>query len=376
MSRLSLPSSSALPNLSAERVALAVAGYGYGSRLPLPVLPLSDDVFESMLSIAQHDRLLGAVAQLVSEGHFPATDDQRQLLTDMHSGWLHHAIIVERLLLRVGAILESSHIDFRVLKGVAFAHLLYADASWRVFGDLDLLIPSDRFDEAVQLARTELGGVQPVPELRPGFDREFGKEALIRVGRVELDLHRTFVTGPFGLTIDLDGLFAGKTSFEVGGSHFAALENTALFLHVCYNLALGDDPVRTCSLRDLLVAHEQLDVDNDTIIQMARVWQASAVVQRAAELTVRTLKIDADHGLWKLTDIAVPRRESWLLRSYLTSARSYSRPLASLVVIGGLRARLRYARALFSPSAEYLSSRGWTERGHLRQARDRLLHHD
>lgn len=376
MSRLSPPSSSALPRVSAECVALAVAGYGFGSRLPLPVLPVSDDMFERMLSIAQHDRLLGAVAQVVSEGHFPVTDDQRQLLTDMHSGWLHHAITVERLLLRFGACLDRSHIDFRVLKGVALAHLLYADPSWRVFGDLDLLIPSDRFDEAVQLACTELGGVQSVPELRPGFDREFGKEALIRVGRIELDLHRTFVTGPFGLTIDLDCLFAGKTAFEVGGSQFAALENTALFLHVCYNLALGDDPVRTCSLRDLVIAYEGLDIDTDTIIEMAHAWQASAVVQRAAELTVGALEIDADHGLWKLAHIAVPKRESWLLRSYVTSARSYSRPLASLVVIGGLRARVRYARALLSPSDEYLSSRGWTERGHLRRARDRLLHHD
>jgi hypothetical protein len=316
------------------------------------------------------------VAELVAERSFPVTDAQRQSLTEMHSGWLHHALTVERLLLRVGECFDRGGIDFRVLKGVALSRLIYPDPSWRVFGDLDLLIPSHQFDDAVRLACTELGGVQPVPELRPGFDREFGKEALIRIGRFELDIHRTFVTGPFGLAVELDRLFEAETPFEVGGKRFAALDPTALFLHVCYNLALGDHPVRLCSLRDLLLAHERLGVDLDTVVRTAHAWRATAVVQRAAQLSVDMVGLDPDHGLVELARLAVPRREAWLLRSYLTTARSYSRPLASLAVIPGVRARLRYARALLSPSAEYLNSRGWTERRHLRRARDRLLHRD
>ncbi|MBA3621797.1 MAG: hypothetical protein H0W51_05695 [Euzebyales bacterium] len=49
------------------------------------------------------------------------------------------------------------------------------------------------------------------PQLRPGFDRRFGKGAPLRRDEGwELDLHRTFVMGPFGLTVDLDGLFASS----------------------------------------------------------------------------------------------------------------------------------------------------------------------
>ena len=356
-----------------DRLALAIATHGFGSRWPLPSGPVPDDVFANLLSLAELDRLLGAMAELVSKRLFPVTEDQRRSLTNVHSGWLHHDLIVERLLQRVGDCFDRRGIEFRVLKGTAIAHILYPDPSWRVFGDLDLLIRSDQFDAAVRLAREEMGGVQPVPELRPGFDHEFGKEALIRVGDIELDLHRTFVTGPFGLTIDPHRLFQGETSFEVGGRRFAALEPSALFLHLCYNVALGDHPVRLCSLRDLSIAHERLEFDISTIPAIARDWRAIAVVQRAAQLAVDAFDLDPAHDLSALSRLAVPRSEAWLLRSYLTSARSYSRPLASLAVIPGVRARFRYTRALLLPSAEYLRSRGWSERSHLRRAADRLI---
>ena len=81
-------------------------------------------------------------------------------------------------------------------------------------------------------------------ELRPGFDREFGKDVLIRINGIELDIHRTFVTGPFGLTIPLEQLFASATPFAVGGRTLHALGGEEMFLQACYNAALGDRPVR------------------------------------------------------------------------------------------------------------------------------------
>lgn len=352
---------------------LAVAVHGFGSGPALPTSPVGDDEFVKLLALAQRDRLLGAVAHAVFDGMFPVTQDQYRSLADMHAQWLRHSLMVERLLLRVAGCFEREGIEFRVIKGAAISRLLYSDPSWRVFGDLDLLIPSDRFDDAVHLATTELGGTQPVPELRPGFDHQFGKEALIRIDGIELDLHRTFVTGAFGLTIDLDRLFDGGTAFRVSGHSFTALSADALFLHCCYNLALGDHPVRLCSLRDLLLARQELDVDLDAVMRLAHDWRATAVLQRAAEIVVEALGRPYAHDLSRLAAISVPRSEAWLLRSYLTSARSYSRPLASLVVIPGIRARLRYALALMSPSEAYLDSRGWTRQRHLRLARDRLI---
>ena len=241
-----------------------------------------------------------------------------------------------------------------------------------VVPDLDLLIPSDRFDDAVRLAVDELGGTQSVVELRPGFDREFGKDATVQVGRVELDLHRTFVTGPFGLTIPLGDLFAESTPLVIGGRAFAALGPTGMLLHACYNAALGDYPVRLCSLRDLMLLAERPGADLQLVQQCARRWRGSAVVQRASTLAVETFDLPRSHPLWPLAGLQVPRGERWALHSYLTPSRSYLRPLASLMVIRGLRTKARYATALVRPSSAYLHSRGWTERSHIRRAVRRL----
>ena len=356
-----------------EELARAVAGAGLGSRLPLPDEPVPDPDFEELLGIVGHHRLVGALAELAHAGSFPVTERQLQSLTSHHTDWVRLAIEVERVLLRVDECFSDGGIDFRVLKGAALSHLVYDDPSWRIFTDLDLLVRSDQFDEAVRLARSELGGRQVVPELRPGFDREFGKEALIQVGRVELDIHRTFVSGPFGLTIGLDELFGSETPFEVGGRVLPALGALPLFMHACYNLALGDYPVRLCAMRDLLAIRARSNLDTDAITALAHSWRCTGVVQRAAQLTVDTVGLDSSHSLSGLAQLTTPSREQWLLRSYFSPARSYTRPLASLAVIRGTGARYRYAKALLAPSGEYLRSRGWTERSHLRRACDRLL---
>ena len=56
------------------------------------------------------------------------------------------------------------------------------------------------------------------------------------------------------------------------------------FLHACYNAALGDYPLRLCSLRDVAMAGVRLDGDFDSVADLAREWKATAVVRRAADL--------------------------------------------------------------------------------------------
>jgi hypothetical protein len=287
------------------------------------------------------DRLLGALAEAASDGAFCLLPEQRDQLTEQHAGSQAHMLRLERMLVGVAEAFGDAGIDFRVLKGASLAHLVYSDPAWRNAADVDLLIPSDRFDAAVRIATDQLGGEQLIPQLRPGFDREFGKESLVRIGKFELDLHRTFVTGPFGLTIDLDELFRQRTEITIGDRQLFGLSAGHRFLHACYDTALGDYPVRLGSVRDLLLCRTQLDVDFDQIVATARHWRGVAVVQRAAQLVIDTAGPDAGADFAELAALDVSRSQAWLLRSYLTPARSYSRPLASLAVISGCRARWR-----------------------------------
>jgi len=354
----------------------AAVGHGLEGGAPWPDEPLSEDLFRHALRFAVRDRLIGVLAEAAIDGTLPLLPDQLDQLTKHHTGSQVQMLNIEQLLLRVADSFGSAGIDFRVLKGAALSHLFYADPSWRTAADLDLLIPSDRFDDAVTTAIKDLDGEQRVPEVRAGFDREFGKESMVRIGPVELDLHRTFVTGPFGLTIDLDDLFDGRTEIAIGGQRVLALSPEHQFLHACYNAALGDYPVRLGSVRDLLLCRRHLEIDLSRIIAKAEHWHGTAVVQRAAELVIEIAGRDVAGGFTELAALSVPRRQAWLLRSYLSPARSYSRPLASLAVIPGARARLRYGWAIVAPSRTYLDSRGWTKSKHFRRAVRRLLGHD
>jgi hypothetical protein len=241
-----------------------------------------------------------------------------------------------------------------------------------VFADLDLLVPGDQVGEAADVVCAEVGAQRAMAELRPGFDREFGKDITLRLDRLEIDVHRTLVSGPFGLMIDPNDLFADSTTIRIAGRPLSALGPIAQYLHACYNLAVGDFPPRLGAVRDLLVIDGANRVSTHEIQETARRWRGTALVQRAGALMGEVLGDDTPPSLRELAGLEVPRRERLLLRSHTTVARGYRQHLAGLFVIPGIRPRFRYARALVSPSREYLASRGWTETGHLRRAVRRL----
>src|SRR4029453_12316405 len=114
-----------------------------------------------------------------------------------------------------------------------------------------------------------------------GFDDRFGKEVMLRVRGIEVDLHRTFVEGAYGLTVQLGDLFAPPYRFPLGGHEFDALPQPQRLLHACYAAALGDWPPRLMSLRDVaqLLLKEQPHIVD--VLTMARTWRAEAVVARA-----------------------------------------------------------------------------------------------
>jgi hypothetical protein len=351
----------------AELLRSAV-GHGLAGAAPWPLEPLGPEVFGQLLKEAMSEGIVGALAEAVADGVLLLASDQFEELADHHAASQAHMLRLERMLLRVVAALADESIDVRVLKGLALAHLAYSDPAWRTAADVDLLVPSSRFDDAVRVVIDRLGGEQPVPELRPGFDREFGKESMVRVEQVEVDLHRTFVIGAFGLTIDLDELFEEGTEMTIGGTTLTALGPEHQFAHACYNVALGDLPVRLRAVRDLLLIADRLAVDVDRAVAIVQRWRGTAVLARAGQLVVEAVGPGVAGRVGDLAALHVPKRESLMMRSYLTPARSYSRPLASLAVIPGVRPRLRYARALAVPSAAYLTSRNWTGRGHISRA--------
>ena len=107
-------------------------------------------------------------------------------------------------MLRTVQRLDSVGIPVRVLKGTASSHLDYPDPALRTYGDVDLLVPGDHYEQAVRLLVSD-GAHRRYPEPRTGFDRRFGKGCSLRTpDGLEVDLHRTFTMGPYGESLALE----------------------------------------------------------------------------------------------------------------------------------------------------------------------------
>jgi hypothetical protein len=350
----------------------AVASYGLpGSMLELPAEPLGDADWHWLLADVAEQRLSGLLQSAMNEGTLAVTPVQRAATIDLHTEAMVHALLLERMLLGAVDVLALQDISVRVLKGTAVAHLDYSDASQRPFGDVDLLVESRRFDDAVS-ALVQAGFVPQFAEPRPGFTRRFGKGMTLNApDGYELDLHRTFVTGPFGLTVDLDKLWLEHEVFGLGGRVLQALTPEARVLHGCYHAMLTNWPPRLQPLRDVAEMLLFGRYDDQRLRELARAWRCEAVLAAAVERAWQTFHIEDVTALsvWArrfTPDVEDARR----LRMYQRPDASYAiQCLASVGALPRLREKAAFVRALALPSQEFLDDRrrhgysGWLSRG-------------
>ena len=141
------------------------------------------------------------------------------------------------------------------------ARTAYPDPALRSFGDVDILVDGADFDAAV--AHLERGGGHArYREPRRNFTARFGKGVcVVTADGLEIDLHRVFVAGPFGLAIDPADLFADPEDIEIGDRAVPAPNANVRFLHACYHVALTSP--RLTATRDVAQIATLTDLDVD-----------------------------------------------------------------------------------------------------------------
>jgi hypothetical protein len=335
---------------------LAVAGHGLpGATRPFPSSSFSDDEWSALLTEARSHRVLGLLRSTVDKHLLPATDAQRQQARTAHRLALLRVLSLEQHLVEVTSLLSATGIETRVLKGSAYAHLDYPDPALRSFIDLDLLFrPADMPRAVSTLAGA--GFARTLAEPRPGFDARFDKGTTMRGADFEIDLHRTFVLGPWGVRVDLDALWDDGESFTVGDHRLTALSAPNRFLHACYHAALGDWPLRLGSLRDVAELHP---ADERGIIAQATGWGVRAVVAAAVADSTRLLGLPVTGPLreWAHSYVPTRREEHWLGLHTRENKTFAAQAVATLPVLPGLRDKAAFLRALLLPDSNYTADR-------------------
>jgi Uncharacterised nucleotidyltransferase len=349
------------PEDSYPHPMLTVASYGLaGAERPFPECPVSDASWSAILEHALTHRMTGLLKATIDAGVFPVTRNQAQQATAAHTSAMLWALFLERELLSVVDLLAEAFIEIRVLKGAAVAHLDYSRLEERSFIDLDILVRGDDFDRAVRTL-IATGFVRRLHEPRPGFDRRFNKATtIVAPTGYELDLHRTFMLGPWGLLVDLDELWSDDgQEFTVGGRRLIALSREHRLLHASYHAALGDWPLRLASLRDvaemvLATGHCATDIRT-----LASRWRVEAVVAAAIADTWRLLGISTSTEVSVWAQRYVPNRhDEAKLKLYTHANKTFTaQALSTVWAIPHLRDKAAYLGALVLPDSQYVVGR-------------------
>jgi hypothetical protein len=341
-------------------------GSGAGNDEPLP-----DQVWSSVVGDARYQRLAGLLMAAIEAGALRVTDDQRAEAQELHLGACGVVLRLERRLVEVARLLNTAGIDLVVLKGTAVAHLAYPDPAMRMFGDNDLLLSSEQFDDAVELLCLN-GYVRQTAPARAGYERRFAKgTTLSGQDGDELDLHRNLVFGTFGFRIDLDELFGSAVPFEIGGRVLGGLGPEARLLHACYHAGLGDPRPRFSSVRDVAQMLTFGTHDPARVLALARAWDSEAVLARAVQLCEDLLGYRPDDEVASAVRGHEPTtRERRAIDSYVGENRRFAaKVVASLPYIDGVGEKAAFVTSVAFPQKGFAESFGgrsgvaWIRRG-------------
>lgn len=346
----------------AEHLATGVAAWGLdGDRDHWPADPLPPAVWDHVLSLVDEQRLIGLLAAGIRAGDLPADAGQQAEVESGLRAAMAGALALERKALDVVAHLDAEGIDHRILKGAAVAHLDYPDPALRVFGDVDVLVRAEQFDDAIATL-VATGGERRYPEPRPGFDRRFSKgSCVVDADGIEVDVHRTFAMGPFGVTMVLDDLWASGQGYELGGRPLVALQAEHRLLHACYHAVLGSWPPRLLTLRDIAQLLRRPGMDLELVRTTAERWQGDAVLAVAVESAAATIGADVPQPLdeW-MRSFRPSARQARGLDAHLSPDKGRSYPWKSweaFLAMHGVRDRAAFARALAIPDRSYIRPR-------------------
>lgn len=263
----------------------------------------------------ENERILGVGVWAAESGQLVLDDASFQRLIERHDVVMAQSLRNELCAVSVSEALGAKGVRHRLLKGAALAHTVVAQPNLRSFRDVDVLVSSDQLDDAVEILAA-LGASRAQPELRPGFDRRFGKSVTMQLHGVEVDLHRLLAPGPFGVWMRPNDLFVLKAQLRLADVDIPTLDATDHFVHACYHVALGQRVPVLVNLRDVVLL-ANAGIDWDRVRQTVARWRGGAVMKRCLQLVEGRLEVELPEEFRAFRRASLHADERLALDAYL-----------------------------------------------------------
>ena len=201
-----------------------------------------------------------------------------------------HHLVVRGVLARVGAVLDAAGIPWLVFKGPVLSSSMYCDPGMRRYSDLDVLVPPDRFADAVA-AMEAAGYWNPVTSWSPQVYFRAGAIAF-NVGWISVDLHWHVMfkyQDRRWYHIDPEQLFARRRPVDIGGRKYATFDEVDTVFHLALH-ASREGCHRLVWLKDIEMAIATGQPDLDELVRRSRAARCAPAIGIALARSKHTLE--------------------------------------------------------------------------------------
>jgi hypothetical protein len=181
---------------------------------------------------------------------------------------------------RLGQILHAfagQSLPIIVLKGAFLAEVVYADATERSMGDVDLLAPQASIEQAIQTLRA--AGYHSSLDHQAQEDFSFHHHAppFGQKGYPTIELHWTLSPPEARAEVDLDGVWRRAQPVTIADAPALGLSAEDLLLHLCIHVAGHRLQAGLRALCDLAATSQRYahQIDWQALISRAQAWHAS-----------------------------------------------------------------------------------------------------
>jgi putative nucleotidyltransferase-like protein len=309
-------------------VLVIAARYGLGVRTDR--VALDPEAADHVVERARFHHLTGFLAAAMLDGLVIADDDVSSSVWKQWHAELLACVRLEALAVRTAELLDAAGIDWRLTKGAALAHSDYPDPSLRTFGDVDLVVHPADWLAAFHLLLAN-GYRREAPTLPGNHDDRYGKGAtLTALDGLEVDLHRRFAIGRFGVRAEMEVVFGSSAAIELAGRTIPVLDPAGRLLHACFHAVLGGFQ-RLRGFRDVAQLILVTGADWETTFGVARSWNAEAVVAYAIQKSWDRLELDVQHPAHaRAKSTALSRGDQRVLRLFAGRSTFRSQALTGL----------------------------------------------